>query len=340
MDRLLDLIEKRFWPSDIALLNLRLERVRKRPADDRRHQRLEQLLRRSRMSAQDSRDSMDRIVEGWLIRGDYPFMALSWLDATSEKTCTTYSEFAERKELSPYLSHWLGQQLLARWQLSANAQETRDERAREGALVALEHAKRIEQPDVLLEVADELRDLGETHESERLYVRAAHASEEPRQLTMVAGRLEEAGRFAEALEFYRRAHELEPADAAQRRNSYGFYSGAVGVNLFAPGNFRQAHEAFAAAGGSGGERISWRDRVAQRLLSEGAIATRDAHLHLRSLLGAAQRASLEERRRERGNRRGHRGGRACGPRVRDADVETSGRTTTRTPSRGTRSRGR
>jgi tetratricopeptide (TPR) repeat protein len=290
LDELLDLIEERFLPSSIALLDMRHDRASAVENGARPPRR--RLRRRAPRSAEDYRRKIDEVVDGWLASEGYPFMALTWLDPASDGTGPRFRQVAERPDLSPYLYHWLGRQLLARWRASQDGRAP-DEEAREGALVAFERAEEIEQPDVLLELADALRELDRPEQSERVYSKAAGSSPEARQLTMVAERFEELGDFEGVLDLYKRAQAHEPEEDEERLHDEAYYGAAVGSALFGLKRFAEARAALDAVPDSGGELGPiWRVRVIQRLLATHGIDDRETHLRLREWLAAAQRGAI------------------------------------------------
>jgi hypothetical protein len=282
LDDLLDLLEERFWPNMIELHTLR--RVRAGFAADQRRRRRWARRKRRRRTGDDYRALIADMVDGWLENDEPPYGALSWLDLDGPEACQRYVEVANRKDLSPYLHHWIGQRLLERWRSSAQYGGADDD-AREGALVAFENAMSIEQPQAVLELADALQELGQAKESEGLYDRVAESSATPALLIELAGRFANMRSFDRTLDLLEQAR-AQDAGSARPFKRPEYYSVETACALFA---LERADDAIAKLGEvppDDGAMGAWRVALTQRLIGMGALPTREMHVRFRDWLGA------------------------------------------------------
>ena len=268
VDDLLDLIERRFLPSNLELIKFRVGR----PAAN------------SRRLAVDYGDQIEKIVQGLLTSDESTFVALKELDVTSPAAKKAFAKVAAMPELSPYLYHWLGKQLLEYWK------ETDDEEARKAALLAYEGAykgsRRIEQPEALLRLADEVADLGETSEREELYRAAANTP---------GGSLRELEQliryFDERKDFARVVHLLGEA-RSQDTGPPEIYGARVARAHFVNGQFEHARDELAMIPADGGALgPDWRFSLSEQVMKPGDDT---ALARLRDWLGAQQRAALAD----------------------------------------------
>jgi hypothetical protein len=282
LDRLLDLVETRFWPADLDLLELRHKRANGAADPWTRWTRPE--------AAKGYRDRIDEVVNGILIRDGDPFEALRRLDRSGKDSTAALIRVAHDRDRTAYLHHWVGERLLARWRSTMNGDKP-DHEAREAAVIALQRAIEIDQPDAVLKLADQLDELGYPQAREPLYEAAVKSSGTARQLVELAERYERIRSFRQLPHLYREAEAREAAGA--ERHDSAFYRARIAAALFACGDHRGALAELRGIdddGGSLGRR--WRAGLAGRMLEIGAIGDRDAQLRVRAWLGATQRTAI------------------------------------------------
>jgi hypothetical protein len=262
VDDLLELIERRFLPNNLELIKFRSGRAGAN----------------GQASKHAYRAQIEEIVEGLLTSDESTFVALSELDPATPAACSAFAKVAALPDLSPYLYHWLGRQLLQYWKA------TGDEAAKQAAHVAYQGARKIKQPEALLVLADQVAELGDVDEREELYRKAADApGGSLRELEHLVKFFDERNDFARVL------HLLDEA-SSQDTASPERYASERGRALLLSGRFREARielEKVPANGGALGR--DWRFGLTQKVMERGGSTV---FARLRDWLGAEQRTAL------------------------------------------------
>ncbi len=282
LERLLDLIEERFWPNEFELLALRNDRAEETPAPQLRRLRRLRLPRRPKPARPSYRDRMTDVVKHWLTYDDTGFASLSWLDLNRHDTYDHFQRVAERDDLSPYLYRWLGDKL---------AERHVDERRVDLAVAAYKKAMAMDHPGVLLELGQKLEELGQFEASVECYVRAKE-SKDPMILERLGDTFMELGRYSEAFDAYSRARELDGGQQSVMHDEH-VYRANIAKALFARGRFERAlAELDDVEPGGGDLGPMWRSDLVRDVIQEGSIRSSDQHALLRSWLEARQRDAV------------------------------------------------
>ena len=263
LDELLDLIEKRFLPNDMDLVRFRSTRANGGDGGD------------------EYRRRVDQIARGWLAADESTFVALRRVGASDWEGCKVFAEVAALPDLSPYLYHWLGTQLVTFWQ------NTGDDRAKDAAERAFGRADGVTHPDTLVDLADRLVELGVEGAADQQGVLYRAAAKQPGASLEVLATLRDyfadVGDPEQELVVIDRAGGIGAAAEAAAPEKHAAEKARVLLRL---GRYADARAELENVPPDGGELgASWRTGLAEAAGADAAA--------FRDWLGAEHRAAIE-----------------------------------------------